>query len=188
MAEETRSMANTPPPIEPTEAATGAAATTVRRPFRVTILALGVLIITVANLTRFVLSLREWNFLASQPGVSPLYLALSGLVWTLIGTCLVWGLWSARPWAPRLMQAGTLTYALYYWLDMVFLQDHPVSGAGEALRAILPTNWLFSAIVTIVCLAFMAWTLSRAKVQAYFAQARSAKPPKLAEEQQEKTL
>ena len=66
------------------------------------------------------------------------------------------------------MQAVGLTYALYYWLDHIFLMDHPVSGATDAFRAVLPINWQFSAGVTVVSLVFMVWTLGRAKVKAYF--------------------
>jgi len=165
-------MDSKPTPIEAVEAPAPPGAISVRRPLSVTILALGVLIITVINLTRFILSVRDWSFLASQPGVSPLYLALSGFVWAAVGTLLVWGLWSARPWAPRLMQAGALTYALYYWLDLLFLQDHPVSGVGGVLKVVLPTSWQFSTLVTVICLAYMAWTLGRPKVKAYFGQAR----------------
>lgn len=140
----------------------------VKRPWSVTLLALGVLIITATNLTRFVLSLRSWTFLASQSGVSPLYLAVSGLIWSVAGSILFWGLWRAKLWAPRLMQAEALTYALYYWLDLLFLKDHPVSGAAGGIQVVLPTNWQFSTIVTVLCLAYMVWTLRRSKVKAYF--------------------
>lgn len=145
----------------------------VKRPGGVTILALGVLIITILNLTRLVLSIRHWDFLASWPGVSPLYMVLTGLIWSLAGVPLLWGLWTAKKWAPRLMQAVVLTYALYYWLDQVFLKDHPVSGAAGSERALLPVNWLFAAAVTLVCLAYTAWTLDRPKVKAYFSQDES---------------
>ncbi len=133
-------------------------------------LALGVLILAGFNLLRFVLSLRDWSFLAAQPGVSPYYLAISGLIWALVGAFLVWGLWKAKSWAPRLLQAVTLTYALYYWLDLLFLRDHPVNDASGALGAVLPTNWQFSAGVTVVSLAYILWVLSRSKVKAYFGQ------------------
>jgi len=147
-----------------------------KRPGSVTILVLGVLIITVLNLTRLVLSLKYWDFLAPWPGISPLYVALTGLIWTLAGLPLIWGLWRAKSWAPRLMQAVALTYALYYWLEQVFLIDHPVSGAVEAKRALLPVNWPFAAVVTAICLAFMAWTLNRPKVKAYFGASGEATP------------
>jgi hypothetical protein len=68
------------------------------------------------------------------------------------------------------MQALALTYALYYWLDHVFLVDHPMGGASGAARALLPINWPFAAGVTVVCLAYTAWTLNRRKVKTYFSQ------------------
>lgn len=163
-------MESKQPEVEPSETVTPPEIIRVKRPRSVTLLALGVLIIAAINLTRFVLSLRYWDFLASQPGISPLYLAVTGLIWTLAGTCLVWGLWRARIWAPRLMQAVALTYALYYWLDLLLLKNHPLTGAAGALRLALPTNWLFSAGVTALCLAYMVWTLGRKKVKAYFDQ------------------
>ncbi len=139
-----------------------------KRPWSVTLLALGVLIITVINLIRLGLSIRYWSFLSSRSGISPFYLALTGLIWSVAGLCLLWGLWKAKKWAPRLMQAVGLTYALYYWLDHIFLMDHPVSGAVGAIRAMLPINWQFSAGVTVVSLVFMVWVLGRTKVKAYF--------------------
>ena len=139
-----------------------------KRPHSVTILALGVLIITVLNLVRFGMSLVDWKFLASQPGVYPLYLALSGIVWGVAGVCLVFGLWRGKNWAPRLVQAVALTYALYYWLDLIFLQDHPVDVKTSILQVVLPVNWEFSAGLTSICLFYMAWTLNRKKVKTYF--------------------
>ena len=165
-------MDSTHTPVEPSESQIAPEVKNVKRPFSVTLLMLGVLIITVVNLTRFVLSLRVWSFLASQSGISPLYLAVSGLIWAVAGSFLIWGLWRAKCWAPRLMQAVALTYALYYWLDLLFLKDHPVNRAGMAISLVLPINWQFSAGVTVVCLAFMVWTLGRSKVKAYFSQAQ----------------
>ena len=160
-------MDNPQKPLEPSSQVTFKPAA-IKRPASVTLLTLGVLIITGLNLTRFLLSLRYWSFLTSQPGISPLYLAISGLVWTIAGALLVWGLWQAKVWAPRLMQAVALTYALYYWLDLLFLRDHPLRGATPVISVVLPTNWQFSAGVTIVCLAFMVWTLGRHNVKIFF--------------------
>jgi hypothetical protein len=139
-----------------------------KRPLSVTLLALIVLIITVINLMRLCLSVRYWSFLSSRSGISPLYLALTGLIWSAAGLSLLWGLWKAKKWAPKLMQAVGLTYALYYWLDRIFLMDRPVSGATNAFSAALPINWQFSAGVTLIGLVFMVWTLGRKKVKAYF--------------------
>lgn len=157
-------------PMGPQDPSHSSATPSIKRPFSVTILALGVLIITVLNLIRFVLSIRYWSFLDTQPGVSPLYLAISGFIWSVVGIYLVYGLWKAKSWTPGLMQAVALTYALYYWLDLIFLKNHPIAGVTTGLRAILPINWLFSAGITVLCLAYMAWTLGRKKVKAFFGQ------------------
>ncbi|NJD58766.1 MAG: hypothetical protein C3F13_14695 [Anaerolineales bacterium] len=140
-----------------------------KRPRSVTLLVLIVLTITIISFLRFVLSIWSWSFIASRSIISPLYLALTGLVWFMAGAALIWGLWTAKSWAPRLMQAVGLTYALYYWLDQVFLKDHPVSGATSTMQVILPTNWPFAIGLTVVLLVFMEWTLNRARVKAYFA-------------------
>ena len=158
-------MDNSGSPIEPSA---GIASPPRSRPGSVTILAMGVLIITIINLSRLILSITYWDFLVSWPGVSPLYMALTGLIWTLSGSLLLWGLWRAKNWAPRLMQAVVLTYALYYWLDHIFLVDHPMNGAMGAQRALLPVNWQFAVVVTVVCLVYTVWMLRRPKVKAYF--------------------
>jgi hypothetical protein len=170
-------MDNTPAHPESAEPQSPTEVVPVQRPWSVTLLALGVLIITVLNLTRFALSLGDWSFLSAQPGISPYYLAISGFIWTVAGGFMVWGLWTAKTWAPRLMQAVALTYALYYWLDLLFLKDHPLNGKSNALYAVLPTNWQFSAGVTVLCLAYMLWALGRPKVKAYFLQVEPAHSP-----------
>lgn len=154
--------------IEPREPSPGLKATSSRRPLSVTILLIGVLIITVINLVRFVLSIRNWGFLSTRLEISPLYLSLTGLIWAVAGATLLWGLWRVKIWAPRLMQAIALTYALYYWLDLIFLKDHPADGMSGGVRAILPINWPFSAGVTVASLVYVAWTLGRTKVKTYF--------------------
>jgi hypothetical protein len=138
------------------------------RPRSVSILAFGVLIITIFNLTRLILSIAYWNFLVSWPGVPSLYIMMSGLIWTLACSILLWGLWRAKNWAPRLMKAELLTYVLYYWLDHVFLVGHPATGVVGARRALLPVNWRFAAGMTVICMVYTMWTLSRPKVKAYF--------------------
>ena len=78
------------------------------------------------------------------------------------------GVVESEKWAPRLMQAVALTYALYYWLDHIFLMDHPVSGATDAFRLLLPTNWQFSAGVTVICLVFMALDVGSGESKSIF--------------------
>jgi hypothetical protein len=164
-------MENKPSPVMQPEPQVFPLPRRVKRPWSVTWLALGVLIITVINLTRFILSLRYWSFLTTQPGPSPFYLAISGFIWSVAGSVLLWGLWKPANWAPRLMEAEALTYALYYWLDLLFVRDHPVANTSLAMRTVLPANWQFSAWATVICLVFIMWVLGRSKVKAYFSQA-----------------
>ncbi len=147
-----------------------------RRPFSVTLLAVGVIIISVLSLTRFGLALRYWNYLDTMTSASPWYLALSGLLWGLASIPLAWGLLRGKVWAPRLMQAMTLTYAAYFWLDQLFLQDHPLTGAEGGAKLLLPGNWTFEAGVTIVLLAFTVWTLKRHTTQLYFGEVNEHRP------------
>jgi hypothetical protein len=161
-------MTNSPTQNGPLEPQAVSSAPLNKRPWSVTLLALGVLIITVINLIRFGLSIRYWGFLSSWAGISPIYINLTGFIWSAAGLFLLWGLWKAKTWAPKLMEAVALTYALYYWLDHIFLMEHSLIGATGAVRVLLPTNWQFSAGVTVVSLVYMVWTLNRSKVKAYF--------------------
>jgi hypothetical protein len=168
-------MDNTPSSKTPTEPHLEPQVLRVKRPWSVTLLALGVLIIAVINLTRFIMSLRYWSFLASQQSYLSVYLVITGFIWAAAGGWLFWGLWKPEGWAPKLLEAEALTYALYYWLDLLFVRDHPLYTAPLAIRAILPANWQFSAGVTVVCLVYIVWALGRLKVKDYFDRARPEK-------------
>ena len=147
-----------------------------RRPFCVTLLALGVITIGALNLARFALALRYWDYLDKLTTVSPWYLALSGLGWGLAALLLTWGLLRRKAWAPNLMQAMALSYATYFWLDQVFLQDHPLPGAEGGAKLLLPGNWTFEAGLTILLLAFVVWTLKRRTTRIYFGDMNEPQP------------
>jgi hypothetical protein len=156
-----------PPPVETPSAS---------RPWSVNLLALGVIILGALCLLRFGLSLRYWAYLDALTTVSPWYLALSGFVWGLAGLPLVWGLLRGKAWAPALTRAMALTYAVYYWLDQVFLQDHPLTGAEGGAKLLLPGNWTFEAGVTMAALAFTVWTLNRQASRTYFGEVNEHRP------------
>lgn len=138
------------------------------RPFSVTLLALGVLSITGMNLARLVLAISRWQFLSSLPGVSPLYIALTGLIWGMVGLVLFWSLWRGLSWAPRLMQASMLTYAAYYWLDKIFLAERTALSSQESLSAFLPLNWPFTITMTALFFIVTVWILSRPDTKVFF--------------------
>ncbi len=132
-----------------------------RRPVSVTLLALGVLSIGALNLIRFVQALEQWSFLASLPAVSPLYPALSGLVWCLVGLGLFWGLWRGLSWGYRLAPIFAVLYSLYFWIDRLVV-DRRISLAPPG------TAWPFQAVANILFLGLLVWILNRRGAKNYF--------------------
>jgi len=128
------------------------------RPIRVTLLAVGVLTITGLYLLRLVEAVRQWQFLTGLTGVSPVYLALTGLIWASAGLLLFWGLWRGHARAARFAPGYLLVFALYYWLDRIFIAN----------RAISLANWPVTAALTIVGLAYTFWALRARASRNYF--------------------
>lgn len=129
-----------------------------RRPFGVTLLALGVLILAGINLDRFIEAIRLWEYLSQLLPVSPLYLAVTGLVWGLAGIPIALGLWRGWRWAPRLTRLGVLAYLLYYWVDRLSIENQ----SGQSV------NLPFAAGATLVILVYVFWLLSLRKVKNFF--------------------
>lgn len=138
------------------------------RPPSVTLLAFGVLSITVLGLLRLYLAIREWRFLASWPGVSPLYLAATGLLVGLLGGLVFWAILTRQPYAMRLAEAAVLTLALGYWLDQIFVADHAYRDPAGATQAFLPHNWMFTACVTAFIIIYTILVARSHRVKAYF--------------------
>ncbi|MBN2549594.1 MAG: hypothetical protein JXB15_10580 [Anaerolineales bacterium] len=125
-----------------------------RRPLILTLLALGVLLIAGINLARLQQAVVRWQFLDDLLPVSPLYLALGGLVWGLAGLTLAAGLWLRKTWAQRILLPMALAYSLYYWLDRLVFRnaiDHQV-------------GWPFSLGLNLLILAICAWVSMKAQL------------------------
>jgi hypothetical protein len=129
----------------------------VSRPFSVTLLAFGVLIIAGINLYRCVEALLQWRFLAELLLALPMYQMVSGIVWGLAGIPIAWGLWQGTRWAARLTPYATIAYVLYVWIDRLVLRT-----GLEAYD--LP----FALGITVVLLASIYWILSRQRVKSFF--------------------
>ncbi len=135
-----------------------------KRPFSVTFLTWVVLIITSLNWLQLVEVIRRWEFLRSlDPAPPVIYLAITGLVWGLLGICLVWGLFLGRSWAPWLMQVISVIYTAYYWLDRLFFADFSA----------IANRWSFTLGLTITLLVFIFWLFSRPKTKEFFNQSQS---------------
>ena len=143
-----------------------------RRPTSVTLVALGVLTIASLHLIRLILAIIDWHFLETLPGISPIYLVLTGFLWSVICLPLWWGLWRGLSWAPRLTRWAALAYVLYDWVERGFLtwRNFRQTGLSPALPWLsdIPANWSFWVITTVILLAYIFWTLSRPKARAFF--------------------
>lgn len=126
------------------------------RPFSVTLLALGVLIIAGIHWVRFSEAIAQRNFLLEiAPNLFP-YLLSSGLIWGTLWLLLAWGLWLGKRWARRGTLIVTPIYGLYYWLDRLLLRRNNLYD--------IPF-WLAT---TLLVLLFIFGVLTRPKVRDFF--------------------
>ena len=135
-----------------------------RRPRRLTLLALGLLVLACLNLTRAVLAVRDWDFLNQWAEVSPLYLMISGLIWTIAGMRGWSGLWWLKRWGAGFTRGLALVFSLYTWLERLFLLDRPAKAL--VFQPILPANWIFLAGLNILVLTWVFWATSQTKREA----------------------
>ena len=130
-----------------------------KRPLSVTLLALGVLSFTGVNCLRFIEVIRQWPLLSSLPlKTSPIFLGLTGLLWTLVGLPIFWGLWRGRPWGARGIKVLMVVYAAIFWIDRLLLVQVPAGGG----------NWPFLLIANLVVWFIVLWVLSRKPVKKFF--------------------
>ena len=135
------------------------------RPCSVTLLALVVLMFAGLNLERLVQAIWQWEFLNKILPISPLYLALSGLIWALIGFTLAFLLWVGASFAPRFTYITAFIYTMYYWFNRLILFDR------EWL-----VNWLFVTIINIISIVTICWIFSQRKTKTYFGEGNEHKP------------
>jgi hypothetical protein len=128
------------------------------RPKRVTLLAIGVLSIAGLHLLRLVEAVWQWQFLSDLKDGLPLYLALTGLIWASAGLPLFWGLWRGYARAARFAPGYLLVFALYYWLDRIWIANRGISLA----------NWRVPAALTVVGLIYTFWALRARASRKYF--------------------
>lgn len=129
------------------------------RPWPVSVLIVGVGLITLLRGLRAGLALTRWDFLTTLPiTVSPLYLFLEGLLWSGVGLLLLVGLWRGLPWGRWATQAAALLYSAWTWIVLLWIK------APEMRR----TRWAFTLMVTLLGLGLVALTLNTKASRAYF--------------------
>lgn len=130
-----------------------------KRPRSVTLLTLLVLMITSAYLIRFGVATQNRSFLLERAlTLSPVYLIVTGAFWGVLGAAIVWGLWSGRAWAARLLRWVALPFSGYYWVEQM----------GFADPAFARVNWPFRLGMNLIVLGLVYGVLSRRNVRLYF--------------------
>ena len=134
------------------------------RPPRIAILFIGlVLIFTLINLLRLALAWQTWEVFAGRMSVSPAFLALSGLVWSLVGLCLATALWFGLRLAPLAASLTLVAYSLYFWVTRLAPPGH--TGRNS--------NGLFLLGANLFVLAWSLWVFTRPKVRMFYGQVDS---------------
>ncbi|MEN4041740.1 MAG: hypothetical protein ROW52_14780 [Anaerolineaceae bacterium] len=115
------------------------------RSFPVLLLVLGLFWLSLSGWLRFQQSLALWDVLVRieiSPG--PLYLAISGVAWGMLGLAGGLGVFFIKPWAVRWTNALVLFLATWFWLDRL------VWVRSEAAQV----NNLFMAFMTVAALVY----------------------------------
>ena len=106
-----------------------------------------------------------WSFLSTLPGKPPLYLALTGLIGSIAGLVVFWGLWTGKPNTPLATRILIVVYLGYQWFEQILAVR-----AGNEFE-----NWPFAMTATLIFLLFVYWTLSRTAAKVYFGEMHESK-------------
>ena len=130
-----------------------------KRPRIITYLSILAFLFSSFYLLRFSQALIQWETLVDLPlSISPLYLVFTGLIWGLSGLILGWSLWTGRSWARNFCLIYTLIYAVFFWIDLIWVAE-PI---------VLRTRWLFNLIVTLLSLLTVYFSLNSISSREYF--------------------
>ncbi len=135
------------------------------RPSSVTLLLGAVLSLTAWNAVRAVSAVANWDILlnfASRPG--PLYITISGSFWTLGGLAVLWAFLRQTRRARNGFLLYVFSFALWFWLDRLFLQ---------AARP----NWPFALAMTILLLCIAVAFTFHPHTNRYFTRRESHESP-----------
>lgn len=113
------------------------------------LVAFGFLVFTAAGWLRMIDSIADWYWL-TLAGVSPgpLYLALTGALWGLVGGfALVWLLFRL-PRRRLVSFSAAVLFAASYWADRLLIRNPETA-----------TNDSFASIFTVILLCFAFWAI-----------------------------
>lgn len=126
-----------------------------RPPPLVTWLSGGVLIFAAVQITRLVAGLR----LPDLPYTVPAwYFPVTGWLWMVVALVAAFGLYRGSSWAPALARWGSSGYALWYWVDRLWLGETDYT----------QRTWPFALGVTVLSLAAIFLILNFQSIKQYY--------------------
>ena len=126
-------------------------------PVRITLLLWLVLIITAWNFIRLLTSITWHGILdAYAPRPGPIYIGVTGAIWTLAGLSILWGFIRSARWTRMVLLIAGFGYPVWDWADKLFVQAQ--------IRA----NWPFDLLMTILLLGFTSAVVLDPHYQIYF--------------------
>jgi hypothetical protein len=117
-------------------------------------LALGMLVLSLFGWLRLQQAIFEWGFLTQlgiQPG--PLYQALGGALWGVLGLCAAVSLWYRLAWTVVTTETTAVVFAASYWLDRLAFSRSASS----------QTNLFFAIGLTVIGLIYTFGVMERLK-------------------------
>ncbi len=111
------------------------------------ILSVVTLVVSLLGWLRLLVAVGGWDYLGEiAPAVLPVYLAISGMIWALIGMVSAVGIWFRKRWALILLACAVASFTIWYWMDKLLLSANPEANS----------NWGFSLVFTICILVYFA--------------------------------
>jgi hypothetical protein len=94
-----------------------------KRPFGVTLFLWMVLFLSAWGALRLSGALRWWEVLSAyEARLSPLYLSITGAVWTVVGVVLLWSIFAGKRWSYPALPISIFLWLAEYWLERIFFQ------------------------------------------------------------------
>jgi hypothetical protein len=136
-----------------------------KRPFSVTLLLWLVLSLSAWGAVRLLAAFRWWNVLNEFGArLSPLYLAITGAGWIVVGGVLLWSLFRGTSWVRLAIPISIFLWIMEYWIERIFF---------ESPRA----NFPFALIASIFLFILTSVSAFNQKTKRFFVRSEEHEQP-----------
>ena len=133
-----------------------------KRPFTVTLLALGGLLLAVYNAFRAMVAAQQFELMQSLGvGIPAILLIVIGVTWTIGFALAAFGLWRLRIWGRRWMLIAIVAYEINFWIARLTLDRT----AYEQLTR--PADAIVTLLIVFGVWGFLFWPGTRRAFQVF---------------------